>query len=148
VATQNISITICVGDQFGRRTVIASAGTDKKSNRLWLCRCECGYESAVQEFKLAAGKSFQCLACARKHCNGTITHGETRGYRRTPEHKTWASMIQRCNPNKSKDDPDYSLYAGRGISVCERWRLSFVDFLADMGRRPSPDHSIDRIDNK
>jgi hypothetical protein len=61
------------------------------------------------------------------------THGETG----TPEHETWLAMIARCRNDKN--------YVGR-ISVCERWRgrTGYVNFLADMGRRPSPDRSLDR----
>jgi hypothetical protein len=60
-----------------------------------------------------------------------------------PEYKVWAAMIQRCsNPNNA----DYPDYGGRGIRVCDRW-LKFANFYADMGPRPSPQHSIDRIDN-
>jgi hypothetical protein len=53
-------------------------------------------------------------------------------------------MIERCtNPNHR----GYPRYGGRGITVCERWKLSFSKFLEDMGRKPSPLHTIDRIDN-
>lgn len=56
----------------------------------------------------------------------------------------WQGMIRRCtNPS----DVGYPRYGGRGIKVCKRWRLSFDAFLKDVGCRPSPDHSIDRIDN-
>jgi hypothetical protein len=53
-------------------------------------------------------------------------------------------MRDRCeNPNHEH----FADYGGRGIQVCVRWTVSFENFLADMGERPSPDHSIDRIHN-
>jgi len=62
---------------------------------------------------------------------------------RTPENQVWQNMRARClNPN----NPRYADYGGRGISVCERWD-SFRSFLADMGQRPGPEYSIERIDN-
>jgi hypothetical protein len=63
--------------------------------------------------------------------------------KKNPEYGSWKSMIQRCTNPKA---PNYAEYGGRGITVCDRW-LKFENFLADMGGRPSPDHSIDRIDN-
>lgn len=60
----------------------------------------------------------------------------------TPEYESWSGMQQRCtNPRAT----GYARYGGRGIAVCERWR-SFENFLADMGRKPSPAHSIERRD--
>ena len=58
------------------------------------------------------------------------------------EYRTWQGMRQRCTNNKL---PSWEHYGGRGIVVCERWN-TFTNFLADMGPRPSDDHSIDRID--
>jgi hypothetical protein len=58
------------------------------------------------------------------------------------EYASWAAMITRCeNPNVK----EFMSHSGRGIKVCDRWKDSFADFLADMGPRPSPQHSIDRI---
>jgi hypothetical protein len=63
---------------------------------------------------------------------------------KTPEYYAWAHMIERCeNPR----NPQWSDYGGRGIAVCARWRARFQNFLADVGPRPSPQHSIDRLEN-
>ena len=68
------------------------------------------------------------------------THGMTG----TTEYKTWAAMKQRCyNPN----NPSYGCYGARSIKVCDRWLESFENFFEDMGRKPDPDFSIDRINN-
>lgn len=61
-----------------------------------------------------------------------------------PVYRIWANIKQRCtNPNH----PRYADYGGRGITLCKRWLGSFEAFLADMGERPSPDHSVDRKNN-
>lgn len=60
-----------------------------------------------------------------------------------PLYVTWCNMFGRCeNPR----DPSYRNYGRRGITVCKRW-YEFKDFLKDMGPKPSPKHSLDRIDN-
>lgn len=53
-------------------------------------------------------------------------------------------MVQRCT---NHNNPRFPRYGGRGIQVCQRWRDSFDAFFADMGLRPSPEHSIERKDN-
>ncbi len=73
------------------------------------------------------------------HDSKTGQFTATHGLARTPEHKTWIRIRNRCSDVNSK------YYFGRGIGVCERWN-SFENFLSDMGPRPSPLHSIDRID--
>ena len=69
-----------------------------------------------------------------------ITHGMCN----TPENRAWGDMKQRCH---NKDNKRYHRYGGRGIKVCKRWRKSFENFIKDMGLRPSPKHSLERIDN-
>lgn len=73
-----------------------------------------------------------------------IKHGAARRGAMTPEYAIWQGMIQRCINPKVRY---YAIYGGRGITVCPEWRKSFSQFISDMGSRPSPEHSIDRIDN-
>lgn len=80
------------------------------------------------------------LSCG---CQRGVTHGEERGRRKSPELRAWHHMKQRClNQNNS----DYANYGGRGITVHSAWIGSYENFLQDVGRRPGPDYSIDRID--
>lgn len=60
----------------------------------------------------------------------------------TPEYRSWQMMKNRCHNPKARD---YAYYGGKGIKVCKQWRESFAAFLADMGRRPTPLHTLDRI---
>ena len=77
--------------------------------------------------------------------NSPKKHGESGGLFRKPstEYVAWQAMKQRCYGKGRRYWKDYG---GRGIIVCERW-LSFENFLADMGRKPTPEHTLDRIDN-
>lgn len=56
----------------------------------------------------------------------------------------WLNMRARC---LRKSNSHYHRYGGRGIRVCERWVNSFINFITDMGTRPSPKHTIERKDN-
>lgn len=74
-------------------------------------------------------------------------HGERRitGSGTTPEYLAWKGMLQRC---RSSEPKKVRVYRGRGISVCEKWAASFQSFLSHVGRKPSPRHSLDRINNE
>lgn len=70
-----------------------------------------------------------------------IKHGEA--IIRTIEYNAWQAMRERC---ENANHPEYKNYGGRGISVCDRW-WDYENFLADMGRKPSPELTLGRIDN-
>jgi hypothetical protein len=91
-------------------------------------------------------RSCGCLKrdVSRATCRSRTHHGHAVGSRVSPEYAIWAAIKGRClNPRL----PGYKWYGARGITVCDRWRDSFESFYADMGAKPSPRHSIDRIDS-
>lgn len=75
--------------------------------------------------------------------NWETKHGGAKRGKRHPEYNVWARMRYRC---EDTNDKDYKNYGGRGISVCERW-ADYGAFVEDMGRRPSAQHTLERIDN-
>lgn len=128
-----------IGQRFGRWTVIAEA-QKYRHKVLWPCRCDCGVERLVENWKMRSGGSRSC-GCLRRDLRGT--QGFKHGMVGTPEYRIWAGMLRRCRLGSKTQ---YHRYGGRGITVCERWE-EFENFYADMGMRPSPNHSIDRINN-
>lgn len=132
---------------FHRLTVIRRGPNSQNLTR-WYCRCACGKEVLCTAGALKDGrqKSCGCLRTERATANAIsrTTHGDRTGFLTTPEYKAWRGVKERCfNPKHAK----YEDYGGRGITVCDRWKYSFENFLADMGRRPGPGYSIDRKKN-
>lgn len=110
-----------------------------------LCRCSCGIERWTRLYYVTTGrsKSCGCLAIEQRR-RAVIRHGFSLGYQKTPEYRAWLRMRARCLNPKNKD---YHHYGERGISVCDRWLNDPMAFVDDMGPRPSPKHSLDRINN-
>ena len=136
-----------VGDRFGRWTV---AAPPVRRGGVLVCpvSCDCGATGMTSTTDLRRGhsKSCGCLSADVTRARSAIP-GMMRpdGRRLSPEAVAWRGAKARCrNPGDSR----FNSYGGRGIAVCERWlgRQGFAHFLADMGPRPSPGHSLDRID--
>lgn len=131
------------GRRFGRLTVVHRA-ENYRTEATWFCSCDCGGTlRATVSSGLRDGRTISC-GCHQRETVAALrrTHGETVGRRRSPEHQAWLNLIARCEGNRPKDAP---YYRDRGITVCPKWRASFTAFLADVGRRPAPEMSIDRI---
>lgn len=132
-----------VGLRFSRLKVVSEAQPYKSpSGRLyimWNCICDCGNTTVVRSSALKPNGSKSCGCFS---ADSTKERATTHGMTRTPTYTSYRAMVKRCsNPN----DPAYAQYGGRGIQVCERWKISFENFLADMGLRPKR-RTLDRIE--
>lgn len=124
-----------IGRVYGERTVVARAENTKQGSARFILKCACGTESVVRADELRAGRSLKCRPCH------LTKHGQATRERKTSEYKIWRWMNERCrNPNNRA----FKNYGGRGIKVCDEWRMSFQSFFDFLGSRPTPKHSIDR----
>jgi hypothetical protein len=119
------------GRRQGRLKVLARAGKNKHGQSLWRVLCDCGSEKVLPQGVISSGRTSSC---------GCLRHGHARRGAISAEYAVWHSMINRCTKPRHKSWPRYG---GRGVRVCNRWS-NFERFLADMGRRPSPAHQLDR----
>lgn len=109
-----------------------------------VCECECGSVSVHRTRALRSGATKSCGCLQKEKLIDRNKANATHGMWGTPEYTAWANMIQRCYNPKCEKYPDYG---GRGITVCDRWLCpvnGFLNFLADMGPKPSRKHSIER----
>lgn len=123
------------GIKFNRLTPIEIVDC-KYKGVYWACRCECGNSHIVEQRNIIGGSVKSC-GCAKKRVAVTkISH---------PLYSRWKGMLQRCSDPNSIH---YSMYGGRGISVCSRWLGAdgFWNFVSDVGEKPFAGASIDRID--
>lgn len=128
------------GHVYARLEVLDFAGRDSRTRHVWRCICDCGKETFARADHLRAGRVTSC-GCLRDE--GIASVNRTHGEKGSPEYRSWQGLRERC---LNVSHPKYPDYGGRGISVCPRWN-SFENFLADMGRKPSPIHTIDRRNN-
>lgn len=120
-----------IGKVIGKWTILKETDSNSR-NRNVLCKCICGKEQIISLSRLKNNKTLSC-----KTCNLQI-HGKTESL----TYNTWRCMKARCTREKNEN---FKLYGGRGIQVCERWKI-FENFLQDMGERPAG-YQLDRINN-
>lgn len=138
--------------KYGRLTVLTCLGKDLKNNTWWKCACRCGNYSIVKQGQLSYGATLSC-GCIRAESSRAALKLAQKAKKiyfdkigrvgKTPEYAVFRGMIQRC---KNPKCPNWLDYGGKGIKVCKRWK-NFNAFIGDMGKRPSPKHSIDRKNN-
>lgn len=148
-------LTDLTGKQFGRLLVLRldqeATFKHKHQKTVWVCQCSCPNKTitSVVGNSLSSGLTTSC-GCWRTEVsrkNGKKRDSSTHGESNKPqilEYDAWRAMKRRCYGVNSLG---YSYYGAKGITVCDRWIGSYENFLQDMGRKPSPEHSLDRIDN-
>lgn len=134
-------VRISIGAKFGRLTIlsrISGPQVELDSNAQWELLCDCGARHIAIGQQIWSGRIRSC------GCAG-VKHGHARAGRVSITMNSYRSMLARCS------DPNingYENYGGRGIAVCDRWRESFENFLADMGERPGKGMTLDRFPNR
>lgn len=130
------------GKKFGSLIYVQDAARSKSGRRMIKCLCDCGTTVSVHLSHLTSGHTKSC-GCLSSEV--TITRNRTHGMAGSmPEYMIWKSMKSRCSNPLEKC---YKNYGGRGIVVAPEWTSDFPRFLADVGRRPSPSHTLDRYPN-
>ncbi len=131
--------TIGIGYRHERIEVIGPV--PYVGHRRWMVLCDCGTTKSLRETGIRVARSCGCLhreiTAARNR-----THGQARRGQHSPTYTSWRAMIERCY---SKGTSAFAKYGALGIRVCPEWH-EYDAFLADMGERPSRNHSIDRRD--
>jgi hypothetical protein len=127
------------GQRFNSLVVVSFAGRNKHKQRQWLCRCDCGTECIKVGHEIRCAHVKTC-GCGTGYRHPRTTHGMTN----SPEFCIWQGIINRC---ENKNVESYVRYGAQGVSVHPPWRNDFMAFYSHVGPRPSPHHSIDRINN-
>lgn len=145
----NNPVVDLIGLRFGRWLVIDNLGRKSNTSRnyYWLCECDCGEVKEVpgENLKRGTSKSCSCLMRDLSRERATVTpNARKHGLSNSTVYMAWANMKDRCY---NKNHPKFKDWGGRGIRVCVRWKNSFENFYEDMGDKPSPDLSLERINN-
>ncbi len=128
--------------KFGRLTAVYFCHRDSHGRQFWFCRCYCGKASIVRRDQLLSGGTVSCGCYSRDQSRARAAIQFTRhGLCKTPEYRCWRNIHRRCYEESNNR---FQYYGALGVKVCARWN-TFEHFLCDMGRKPSPSHSIDRI---
>lgn len=134
-----------VGNRYGRLLVLEPAPAPEhykeKRQGFWRCRCDCGNVVVANGALLRRGYTRSCGCLTRE----IWTQQRTKhGLHQSAEYGIWNHIKRRCHDPR---DDGYYAYGARGITMCDEWRDSFEAFFAYIGPRPTPAHTVDRIDN-
>lgn len=139
-ATMPRQVEDLTGKKFNRWKVL-HFHERRRSHTMWWCRCHCGTERSVWAGDLKNGGS---KSCGCWNIESSRRRATKHGGSKTRLYEVWQGIMKRCY---NKRCPAYPRYGGKGIRVHLRWH-SFANFAADVGQRPSSQHTIDRFPNQ
>jgi hypothetical protein len=133
-----------IGKRFGRTVALIRAGVGSNGDRLWECQCDCGTKHVTSASSLIQGRMKSC-GCLRKERLASGDVNRTHGQSETKEYAALYQAKKRCQ----RAHKNHADYYDRGIRVCSEWsgKGGFEKFIAHIGKCPSSQHSLDRIDN-
>ncbi len=103
-----------INKKFGRLTVLKELEEKSNSNKVYLCKCECGNEKAIRGDRLKNGNTRSC-GCLQKEAAGRRTvHGASSQW----WYNRYSQMVQRCHNPKAHG---YENYGAAGVYVCNKW---------------------------
>lgn len=130
------------GKKFGRLTVVSKYPVKSSGGAIrWRCVCDCGAKSVVISSNLTSGSVKSCGCLQKDTAKGPKPK---HGMAYSSEYNTWKNIRQLCG---NKNNTNFKYYGALGIIVCERWQVSFENFLEDMGPKPSEKSKLLRFDN-
>lgn len=132
------------GRKVGMLAVLSRAPDLHKGHPRYYCRCDCGKETITWAQALRENKIESCGCKANERFGQRNKDRAKHNLRGTRVWRIWQSMKQRCYLTTHTS---YSNYGAKGVTVCDRWREDFRNFLEDMGHPPTRHHTIDRIKN-
>jgi hypothetical protein len=143
---------VVIGVRYWHWIVESRSDARRRRSTLWNCVCaKCGKQRQITaDFLRRQMNRSVAISCGHPGQHGIADGLRTAQKRRrrcrksSTEYNSWQAMTHRCNKPKNKDYPKYGAV---GIRVCDRWMV-FKNFLADMGLKPTPNHSIDRYPNQ
>ncbi len=130
------------GKRFGKYIVLRRSDIKNSKCVKWLCQCDCGVKKNIDSHDLKRGKRTQCRSCGNKYRILKKERKPDKG--KISEYRMWAQMKVRCLNPKHKM---FKNYGGRGIKIYDPWIHSYEEFFAYVGKRPSKELSLDRINN-
>jgi hypothetical protein len=129
------------GQAFGKLAVVRYAGKTPNGDATYLCACSCGNKKIVRAANLRNGTTNSCGCLFREWCKQSLRPPlKTHGLSDTPEYRAFSGARHRCTNTNNRQ---YHDYGGRGIKFNFP---SFEEFIKYVGKKPSPNHSLDRID--